>query len=302
MRLRAPYSAGVQPVEGRSAALDLAGPDWGRLTDVAGKDVTFARDLVAQEGWAALAGELGDDEAAYAFAGRAALMWVRPDAFAAGTAREVLAAAVRAGFRPLAARPVRLERCAVRALWAYMCRWATAERLILMDALAELGPGLLVLWADGTGGPVSVRMTALKGRNDPARRKPGTLRDVAGSPNRALTMLHTTDDPADVVRELAVFCSWPERVGLIAEAATGLRHGHSADLAYALRDVERDLPPLGLPGPKPGGSAPSVEELFTGSVEKRWAALVAASEGWPLLRRAPGPAAWPEQETRSPWQ
>ncbi|MGW0844208.1 hypothetical protein ACWD26_29535 [Streptomyces sp. NPDC002787] len=302
MRLRAPYSAGVPPVEDRSAALDLAGPDWARLTDVTGKDAVFARDLVAQEGWAALAGELGDDEQAYAFAGRAAMMWLRPDAFAAGTAREVLAATVRAGFRPLAARPVRLERCAVRALWAYMCRWATAERLILMDALAELGPGLLVLWADGMGGPVSVRMTALKGRNDPARRKEGTLRDVAGSPNRALTMLHTTDDPADVVRELAVLCSWPERAGLITEAATRLRHGHSADLAYALRDVERDLPPLGLPDPEAGAPAPLVHELFTGPVEKRWAALVAASEGWPLLRRTPGPAAWPEQETRSPWQ
>ncbi|WP_311579421.1 nucleoside-diphosphate kinase [Streptomyces lancefieldiae] len=262
----------------------------------------LARDLHAQEGWAALAGALGDEEEAYAFSARTALMWLRPDAFAAGTARRVVAATAEAGFTPLAVRPIRLERCAVRALWSYMCRWATAERLILMDALVALGPGLLVLWADDTGGPVSVRMMAVKGRNDPARREPGSLRDIAGSPSRALTMLHTTDDPADVVRELAVLCSWPERAGLIAEAAARLREGHSADLDQALGGVERELPPLGLPVLEAGAPAPAVHELFTGPVDKRWAALVAASEGWPLLRRTPGPAAWPEQETRSPWQ
>jgi hypothetical protein len=293
-------------VEGRPAAFDLAGPDWDRLTGVEGKAEVFARDLFALEGWASLTGELGAPEA-YAFAERTALMWLRPDAFAAGAARKLLVAAEEAGFRPVAARPVRLDRSGVRALWAYMCRWATAERLLLLDALAALGPGLLVLWADATGDArrdvgesTSERMTAVKGRNDPARRQERTLRDVAGSPNRALTMLHTTDDPADVVRELAVLCTWPERADLITAAAARLLDGQSVDLDHALRDVESELAPLGLP--EAGAPAPSVHELHTGPVDKRWAALVAASERWPLLRRTPGPAAWPEQETRSPWQ
>ncbi|GGS98414.1 hypothetical protein [Streptomyces violaceus] len=172
----------------------LPDPAWTRLTDVAGKDEAFVRDLFAQEGWSSLAGELGETEA-YSFARRTALMWLRPDAFAAGVARQVLAAASEARYRPLAAVPVRLERCAVRALWAYMCRWATTERLLLLDALAALGPGLLVLWADNTGAPACERMTAVKGRNDPRRREPGTLRDIAGSPNRVLTMLHCADMP-----------------------------------------------------------------------------------------------------------
>jgi hypothetical protein len=268
---------------------------------VSGKEEAFARDLFAREGWAALASELGEEEA-YEFATKTALMWLRPDAFAAGAARRVLAAAVRAGFRPLAALPVRLEWCTVRALWAYMGRWATAERLMLMDALAMLGPGLLVLWADDAGGPAAVRMTAVKGHNDPARCEEGTLRNIAGSPSRALTMLHTTDDPADVVRELAVLCAWPERAGFVAEAATRLREGSLAVLGEALHAVEDELPPLGWPAREPGCPAPAVHELFTGPVDKRWSALVVASESWPLLRRTPGPAAWPEQETRTPWQ
>lgn len=302
MRLQAPQSPGIAgSAEARSAAFDLAGPDWNRLTEVTGKGEVFARDLHALEGWAALAGELGEEEA-YAFASRTALMWVRPDAFAAGAARRVLAVTGRAGFRPLAALPIRLERCAVRALWAYMCRWATVERLLLLDALAALGPGLLVLWADGTGGAASSRMTALRGRNDPSRREKGTLRDVAGSPNRALTMLHVADDPADVVRELGVLCSWSERAALTAEAAARLHDGRSADLEDAVRAVEDVLPPLGLPGPEASAEVPAVDDLYAGSVEKRWAALAAASQNWPLLTRTPGPAAWPDQETRTPWQ
>jgi hypothetical protein len=48
------------------------------------------------------------------------------------------------------------------------------------------------------------RLTRLKGGNAPVVRAPGSLRSVAGSPNQLLTMVHTSDDPADVVREFAV--------------------------------------------------------------------------------------------------
>jgi hypothetical protein len=277
------------------------------LTGIDGKGDVFARDLYALEGWASLAGEIGEQQA-YVFAERTSLMWLRPDAFAAGTARSVLTAAEAAGFRPLAARPVRLERCGVRALWAYMCRWATGERLMLLDALAALGPGLLVVWTDGTGSaraaggePVSVRMTRLKGRNDASRREHASLRAVAGSPNRALTMLHTTDDPADVVRELGVFCAWGERAELIRQASAHLAGGQAAAVEEAVRAVEAEVPPLGLPSRHRPGRHVQAREMFTGPVEARWAALVAASHAWPLLTRMPQAAFWPEQETRSPW-
>ncbi|MEV5355840.1 hypothetical protein [Streptomyces sp. NPDC052693] len=277
------------------------------MTGTDGKADVFARDLFALEGWASLAGEIGEQQA-YVFAERTSLMWLRPDAFAAGTARGVLTAAEAAGFRPVAARPVRLERCGVRALWAYMCRWATAERLMLLDAAAALGPGLLVVWTAGTstaraagGEPVSVRMTRLKGRNDARHREAGSLRAVAGSPNRALTMLHTTDDPADVVRELGVFCDRAERVELIRQASTHLAGALPAAVEGAVRAVEAEVPPLGLPSRHRPGRPVQAPELFVGPVESRWAALVAASHTWPLLSRTPQAAFWPEQETRSPW-
>ncbi|MFV8133233.1 hypothetical protein [Streptomyces syringium] len=284
---------------GRDAPLDFTGPAWDRLTRLRGKGTVFARDLHAREAWATLAEVLGAGTA-YGFAERVAVMWVRPDAFAAGAARRLLDATQEAGFRPVAARRVRVDRCAVRALWAYMCRWATVERLWLLDALVALGPGLLVLWADSTGEPASVRLSALKGSNAPHRRTGTSLRDVAGAPNRLLTMVHTTDEPADVVRELGVFCPWPQRAALVAEAARNLAGGVSCPLAEAVAAVEDELPPLGLPEPTTG--APALDELVAGSLEQRWAALWAASGTWPLLTRVPGPAAWSEQETRSPWR
>ncbi|MGR4852125.1 hypothetical protein [Streptomyces sp. LARHCF252] len=127
----------------------------------------------------------------------------------------------------------------MRALWAYMCRWATTERLLL-DALAALGPGLLVLWADNTGASACERMTAVKGRNDPRRREPGTLRDIAGSPNRVLTMLHCADDAADVVRELGVLCSWAERSHLIKDAATCLYNGQDGGAQHGAALLDDD--------------------------------------------------------------
>jgi hypothetical protein len=86
-----------------------------------------------------------------------------------------------------------------------------------LDAVAELGPGLVALYRHPDGAP-SRRLTRLKGGNDPSGRAADSLRSVAGSPNRLLTMVHTSDDPADVVRELAVFLPWRERTALVASA------------------------------------------------------------------------------------
>ncbi|MFE7664902.1 hypothetical protein [Streptomyces celluloflavus] len=293
----------------RGAAWDLVGPRWARLTAVEGKDEVFAGDLFAREGWATLAGELGE-EAAYAFAERVALMWIRPDAFASGAARRLVEAAGGAGFRVLAARPVRVDRCAVRALGAYMCRWATVERLWLLDALAALGPGLLVLWADEgdtqAGLSAPVRMTEVRGVNAPDRRIAGCLREVAGSPNRVLTMVHSADEPADVVRELGILCSPGERRALVAEAAHRLADREPGRWEDALRVVEEALPAMPVPqlpgDTRAAGPVREPDGLLRGSVTKRWSAVWEASHRWPLLAPESGPVSWPEQASRSPWR
>ncbi|MER5985708.1 nucleoside-diphosphate kinase [Streptomyces sp. NPDC001787] len=287
----------------RDIGWDLAGCAWDRLTELEGKDAVFAADIWAREGWSSLRLALGEAEA-YRFAGRVAVTWIRPDAFAAGSARRVLSAVAGRGFRVLAARPVRVDPAGARALWAYMCRWATVERLWLLDAVVNLGPGLVVLWADDTSSPVpaSSRMTAAKGDGAPGRRREGSLREVAGAVNRVLTMVHSADEPADVVRELAVFFpDWAQRAVLVEEAAGRLADGSAGRWETACRQVEAELPELPVPGSdvrvvcEPG-------DLCRGELSERWAAVRAGADGWPLLAAVSGPVSWPEQATRSPWR
>lgn len=263
----------------------------------------FGRDLFATESWATLVGECGES-GAYEFTTRSALMWIRPDAFAAGTARAVLKETGGAGFRVLAARSVRLDRCGVRALWAYMGRWATVERLWLLDAVAALGPGLLVLLADETPspGPAAARLTAVKGSNTPSRRAPGTLREAAQSPNRLLTMVHTADEPADTVRELGVFCPWAQRRDMVAEAVHRLASDGEGQWQSALEAVEDQLPPVPAQAAAARHLPAGPEVLEEGTLEERWAALCAASGNWPLLSARRGPVSWPDQESGSPWR
>ncbi|WP_181009019.1 nucleoside-diphosphate kinase [Streptomyces sp. SM12] len=194
----------------------MPAPATDRLTREPEKARHYAFDPLVRGGWATLVGVLGEGEAAR-FASETALLWVRPDAVAAGVAEDVLARVGAAGFTPVGASAVRLERAGVRALWWWHLRRATAERLLLLDAVVELGPGLLVLYRH-SGGDAARRLTSLKGGNDPAGRRADSLRSVAGSPNRLLTMVHTSDDPLDVVRELAVFLPWRERAALVASA------------------------------------------------------------------------------------
>lgn len=204
-----------------SAWGDMPVPDLGRLTDHPGKREWYRTDPLVREGWATLVGVLGE-EAARRFAAETAIVWLRPDVAAAGAIGEVTGRITAAGFVAVGAAVVRLGRADVRALWWWQLRRATAERLLLLDAVVSLGPGLVALYRHPDG-DAARRLTRLKGGNEPAGRDPDSLRGVAGSPNRLLTMVHTSDDPADVVRELAVFFAWRERAAMVASAwACGL--------------------------------------------------------------------------------
>ncbi|MFI0742325.1 hypothetical protein ACH4PU_30265 [Streptomyces sp. NPDC021100] len=274
-----------------TAAGDLGGPSaWERLTAKAGKAEVLRGDAYLREVWAELS-MAGGTEGAYRFAEQVGLLWVRPDCFAAGKARAVLAAVRAAGFRAVGTEVVRLDWRGVRSLWAYELARATRERLWLLDAVAGLGPSLLVLYADDRPGEKGVarRLTSLKGSNDPLARSAGSLREVTGSPNRALTMVHTANDGADVVREMGVLCSPAARRRLIPAVMRRLESGRCA-LTRARRTVEEELPALGVPSAVE--PVHTVEPLFEGSLEQRWRAVWGAAATWPLLATRPAAPWW----------
>lgn len=275
---------------------------WPLLTSSPGKARAFARDLWLGESWSTLTAVFGA-AGAYRFAWGVGLVWLRPDAFAAGVGRRVLNAIVTGGFRPVATCPVRLGRGDARGLWAYTARCAPPEGLCFLDAVVRLGPGLLLLCVQdhaddyrarrpgvdartvGGGTTVAARLTDLKGGNDPASRPVGCLRQVAGSPNAALTMLHSADEPADVVRELGVLVDAPTRTQLVTEAATRWRDGRVCPVEDALRRVEAMLPAMPAnppPGMSVAGGVADAHQLLTGPLQQRWAALCLAARTWQL--------------------
>lgn len=299
------------------AELEL--PDLATLTSNPDKRALYATDPLLVEGWACLRQLLGD-AGAYGFLRQTALVWMRPDLVASGRVDVVLARIAAEGFRPLAAIPAELDRAGVRALWWWPLKWATAERLILLDAVASLGPGLLVLYGHPCDGAAQ-RMTALKGANDPVGRAADSLRSLAGSPGRVLTMVHTSDDGADVARELAALLDWEQRQKLVARAQRS-RSSQDAvsELAQALATVRARLLPARSepngPQPAPQGAGEdrgarfermrrevSVPDLARRwAAVKRWAPQIPAVNGWrlayeqgarelePLLQRGHGTA------------
>ncbi|MFE4517392.1 nucleoside-diphosphate kinase [Kitasatospora sp. NPDC056783] len=270
---------------------DMPTPALDRLTRDREKRRAYALDPLVREGWATLVGVLGAAEA-QRFARETALLWLRPDVVASGAAADVLARVEAAGFGAVGASVVRLERAGVRALWWWQLRRATVERLLLLDAVAELGPGLLVLYRHGQG-DAARRLTGLKGGNVPGRRDADSLREVAASPNRLLTMLHTSDDPLDVVRELAVFLPWRERAALVASAHVACPGGQGAVVKDLLAEVvaaypaatatDRAAQGAGLPGRRGEAFAQLVCDIAAEDTGARWQALGRWSRQAPLL-------------------
>lgn len=271
---------------------DMPAPAPDRLTREPEKARHYAFDPLVREGWATLVGVLGAGEAER-FAFETALLWVRPDAVAAGAAADVLARVEADGFTPVGASAVRLERAGVRALWWWQLHRATAERLLLLDAVVELGPGLLVLYRH-PGGDAARRLTRLKGGNDPAGRPADSLRSVAGSPNRLLTMVHTSDDPLDVVRELAAFLPWRERAALVASAHASSPSAPQSVVRAPLAVVMASYAPAkglaaadALPGRVPAqreaAFAELVRDITAEGTGRRWEAVERWSRQVPLL-------------------
>jgi anthranilate phosphoribosyltransferase len=222
---------------------DLPEPDdWAELTHQADKPRRYREDLHFLEGWASLRSVFGE-RGAYRFLREVGLLWLRPDLFAGGRVDRVVAALTSTALRPVAGCLVQLDRHAVRSLWQYELARATLERLLLLDAIAGMGQGVLLLChAKDCPGGVTRALTSWKGDNTPVGRPADRLRSLAGSPNRLLTMIHSASDEADLVRELAVFGAWDDRQDLLAQAVTNMSTGATVDVEALCAAVPRPAP------------------------------------------------------------
>ncbi|WP_393071834.1 nucleoside-diphosphate kinase [Streptomyces sp. LN704] len=180
----------------------------------------YGADTYYQESYEQLAALTGD---VTGFAHRHAALLLKPDAV---VARRLLAAVdwlAEHGFRIVAAEPTRLTRTVIRSLWYHQWNLATPYRRRLAGLFLDSTDSLVLLVrpeAD-TDVPASVLLTRLKGPTDPDARDPGQLRHLLGRYSYLLNLVHTPDEPADVLRELAVHFDDEQRAGIYRSALAG---------------------------------------------------------------------------------
>lgn len=144
-------------------------------------------------------------------ANRAGILF-KPDAVARRLVEPALALLAGHGFAPIAAKTVVLDGPRSQALWWYQWNRASVDRLRLAELFGCRSPSLLVmLEAPSAELPATVRLSALKGPADHDRRRPDQLRAVMGMRNRMLSLVHCPDEPADLVRDLAILLPPAER-------------------------------------------------------------------------------------------
>ncbi|WP_107654811.1 nucleoside-diphosphate kinase [Nocardia suismassiliense] len=205
---------------------------------------------------------LGVDAAKFATAH--SMLLLKPDAIVARAVEPTLKWLADNDFRVVSAFRVAVDRHFARALWYFAWNIASPERRRLADLLVGISD-VLVLVVRGADAelPVPVRLTAAKGPTDPRKRQPGELRHLLGRHSYLLNLVHSPDDPADVLRELAIYLDEQRRAAVIAEAGAGIDRSAEAlaiandlyawtparsfDRAVAVERILRDLEAAGAP-------------------------------------------------------
>lgn len=160
----------------------------------------------------------------------------KPDAFAFGKAAPALDYLLACGFAVSQHCLVQLSEAHMLGLWRYQWNRATPERMAASLSIGALGPSTLVVLHDRQSAqgsaPAAARLWSLKGSASPNGRSPHSLRSVLGVQGRYFGYVHVPDEPADVVRELAVLLGTPAMCRLLAPTGHRTR---GADPAQELR-------------------------------------------------------------------
>jgi nucleoside diphosphate kinase len=217
------------------------------LSCIPAKRALFAVDSYFRDAWEDARDCIGPDLDDFLWAH--GLLLVKPDAVAGRRLDATLRWLAEREVAIVAAERCRLTRRTIRALWQYQWNLATRDRRDLADLLMPSVESLLLLLRPGAGQgrddvPFTLTLNQMKGPADPEARAPGQLRHALGKENYLLNFVHTTDEPADTVREIGVLFE-PAVRRRIYEAA---RDGRDAaeDARRHVDELHRQVAPQDL--------------------------------------------------------
>ena len=203
-------------------------PEWAALTKDPDKALRYADDTHFREGLSLVSRVLGDDWEKTIF--DVALIVIKPDAIATGKQDIIVNYYLNHGFSFIDVEPVLIDRLTSRELWRYQHTLGTPDRLAVEDIVLQSQPSLVCI-ARGplSETPATVRANALKGAAD-VFGKEETLRSLLERPNPLFSMLHTSDEPADLLRETAVLLPPRTRMRFLEALNRSAASSHAATL------------------------------------------------------------------------
>jgi hypothetical protein len=201
----------------RAAVEDPAARDWSLLTTLAEKASYYSLDTYFRQAWSDVGRQWGDLAPGLVH-GLASVLF-RPDAVVGRRIPACLDFLALQGFLPVRVQPLRMSRHMALDLWRYQHNAGTLDRIAATEELVCAADSLYVLLLDTSEDrtvPATVRLRRLKGNGagDPSGTGP-TLRSTARIVNRIMAMVHTADEPMDLVRELGIYFDAARRRDLL---------------------------------------------------------------------------------------
>jgi hypothetical protein len=193
---------------------------WAHLTRLPLKAQLYRRETWFRDGLTDAVEVLGEHMPSVLR--RAALLVVKPDGLVAGKAAVATEFLRERGFELAAVETPTFDRFVWRELWRYQLTCATLDRLAVNEIVLSGCALLLALRHSGElRVPASVWLSSLKGPADVTAQTPDCLRRRLAQPNRVLSYIHVSDEPADVLRELAILLDAETRRRVLAALAGG---------------------------------------------------------------------------------
>lgn len=197
-------------------------PDWSQLTHDPQKHRHYPAEFEHRLVWEELLDALGPKAESTLL--DYTMLVLKPECFRRKVSDQILRIIADQGFTLVDADIRHIPTADENYIWRFQWNTATSDRLRLF-ALKNRGESCAILLlrrpaVDHQGIPASVHLASIKGSSAFIERRQATdLRTVLDIPNRALTYIHCTDEPADVLREFVSLM--PDNERLIAQLLGG---------------------------------------------------------------------------------